>query len=96
MTLGHLSLKKGLCIQYHHHLQHAQKQYLFQLPNELFHHAEIHNVDTFQAVDMGCLGQCHHSDMSDSQNNVKNNLQKHKKNIKNFLYETHLSFDGTN
>ena len=86
MTLGHLSLKKGLCIQYHHHLQHAQKQYLFQLPNELFHHAEIHNVDTFQAVNMGCLGQCHHSDMSDNQNNVKNNFQKHRKNnIKNFI-----------
>ena len=45
---------------------------------------------------MGCLGQCHHSDMSDSQNNVKNNLQKHKKNIKNFGYETHLSFGVTN
>ena len=35
---------------------------------------------------MGCLGQCHHSDMSDNQNNVKNNFQKHRKNIiKNFL-----------
>ena len=81
MILGYLSLKKGLCIQYHHHLQHTQKQYLFQLPNELFHHAEIH-----KAVDEGCLGQCHHSDMYDNQNNVKNNFPKHRKNnIKNLI-----------
>ena len=48
---------------------------------------------------MGCLGQCHHSDMSDNQNNVKNNFQKHRKNnIKNFIKhdETHSSFNGTN